>query len=185
MRVEAIRNKKQVRKIIDNLKKEKNYRDLLLFCIGIYTGLRVSDILGLKVRNIKRNADGKIIISKKENKTGKYKNVEFNKELQDILSDYIKGKNKEQYLIVSRNGENKPISRTQAYRIIKKITKKAKLKGNFGTHTLRKTYGFHLYKNSDVSLVQGALNHESQRDTLRYIGVEEIEINRANKILAF
>lgn len=174
MRVEPIKNTKEVRKIINYLIKENRIRDLILFELGIYTGLRISDILALKVGDIK---NGEIL--KKEKKTGKYKRIELHNELKVLLEQYIKNKSKEEYLIKSRVGENKPISATQAYRIIKGIAKVNRLRGNYGTHSLRKTYGVHLYKNNDISVVQRALNHESQKETLRYIGVEEQEINKA------
>ena len=69
--------------------------------------------------------------------------------------------------------------------IIKKAIKRTRLKGNYGTHSLRKTYGYALYENNDLSIVQGALDHDNQVTTLKYIGVTEEEINKATMNIKF
>lgn len=179
MRVDPIKNKASVVKIINELEKD-NERNVILFKIGIYTGLRIKDILKLKVKNINGS-----ILEIQQSKTKKYKRIQLNDDLRNSLKKYIEGKDKEEYLIKSRNGTNEPLSYTQAYRIIKKAIKKTRLKGNYGTHSLRKTYGYALYENNDLSIVQGALDHDNQVTTLKYIGVTEEEINKATMNLKF
>lgn len=181
MRVEPIKNKEKIRKIINDLKRKNKKRELILLLLGIYTGLRISDILELKVINVK----SKNLLSVKETKTGKNKKIELHQELINELKEYCKDKPKDEYLIKSREGINKPISRVQAYRIIKALGKKYRIESNLGCHSLRKTYGYHMYKENDISIVQGALNHSSQANTIRYIGVEEEEINKATRKLNY
>ena len=78
------------------------------------------------------------------------------------------------YLFKGRNGENKPISRVIAYMIINQACKKAQITDNVGTHTLRKTFGYHHYQTfHDVAILQYLLNHSSPSITLRYIGITQ------------
>ena len=78
------------------------------------------------------------------------------------------------YLFKGRNGENKPISRVMAYMIINQACKKAQITDNVGTHTLRKTFGYHHYQAfHDVAILQYLLNHSSPSITLRYIGITQ------------
>lgn len=179
MRVDPIKNKKNVIKIMNELKKDSE-RNLILFKIGIYTGLRIEDILRLKVKNINGNT-----LEIQQGKTKKYKRIQLNDELRKSLKEYLRGKSEEEYIIKSRNGNNKPLSYTQAYRIIKQAIKKSRIKGNYATHSLRKTYAYTLYENNDLSIVQGALDHDNQLTTLRYIGVTEEEINKATMNLRY
>lgn len=179
VRVDPIKNRNNVIKVINELKKGEE-RNVILFKIGIYTGLRIEDILRLKVKNINGNT-----LEIQQGKTKKYKRIQLNDDLRKSLKAYIKGKNEEEYIIKSRNGSNKPLSYTQAYRIIKSAIKKARIKGNYGTHSLRKTYAYALYENNDLSIVQGALNHDNQLTTLKYIGVTDEEINRATMNIKF
>lgn len=93
--------------------------------------------------------------------------------LKGILERYISDKNDDQWLFQSQKG-NKPISRIQAYRIVRKACTKAGLNDNFGTHTLRKTFGYHFYQmTKDVALLQNVFNHSSPNITLRYIGINQ------------
>lgn len=78
------------------------------------------------------------------------------------------------YLFKGRNGENKPISRVMAYMIINQACKKAQITDNVGTHTLRKTFGYHHYQTfHDVAILQYLLNHSNPSITLRYIGITQ------------
>lgn len=168
MKVEPIRDKdklKKVEKVLSN-----NKRNLFLFRLGILTGLRISDLLKLKVNDVKN----KNTIILQEEKTSKMKKAPINNYLKQVISEYIKGMNDDEYLFQSRKGDNNPITRVQAYRIFKKATKKAGLKTQIGTHTLRKTFGYHHYQQyKDVALLQSILNHSSPAITLEYIGIND------------
>lgn len=164
--VEPIRKKTDLTRV-KNLLKKQSQRNLLLFLMGINTGLRISDILKLQVRDIK----GKTMFYIREQKTKKYKKIIIPRKMKIVLDKYIAGLGLDEYLFQSRKGCNKPISRVQAYRIIHSACKAVALKENIGTHTLRKTFGYHFYKKTkDIALLQNILNHSSPRVTLRYIG---------------
>ena len=160
-----------------NILKRKNYRDYFLFMFGINSGLRISDILRLRVKDVK----GQIHISLKEKKTGKAKRLKINNSLQNEIAQYIKGMNDDDYLFPSRNGQGvKPtITRVRAYMILNEAARVAGI-SEVGTHTLRKTFGYHFYqKTKDVALLQEIFNHSAPSITLRYIGINQDIIDSA------
>ena len=168
--VQPLKNKKDINKIKNSLRG----RDLLLFIIGINTSLRISDILPLKVKDVKGD-----YIRVKESKTSKPKRIRINKSIKKAVKNLVpKDASDNDYLFPSRKG-NKPISRVQAWRILNGAAKRSGLRDiRFGTHSLRKTFAYHAYKNgTDISLLMRVLNHSSQRETLRYIGIESEQID--------
>lgn len=172
--VQPIRNKEKIEEIKSVLK-ENGTRDLLLFSMGINTGLRISDLLKLRVIDVK----GKSHVEIKEQKTGKVKRFPILGNLQSMLEEYTKNKGLSEYLFKSRNGENKPLTRVMAYIIINNTCKKCGITDNIGTHTLRKTFGYHHYQTfHDVAILQYLLNHSSPSITLRYIGIAQDNVEQ-------
>lgn len=166
--VQPIRDKQQIEQMKDELKKTGT-RDYMLFFIGINTGLRVGDILELKVLDIKDKSHITIV----EQKTGKNKRFFINEKLKAAIDSYIYTMSNETYLFQSRKGTNKPISRVQAYRILNKAAKALHIT-EIGTHTMRKTFGFwHYHQFSDIAILQDIFNHSSQSITLKYIGITD------------
>lgn len=167
--VQPIRDKKDIERIKTDLLKTSGMKGYMLFVIGINTGLRVSDILSLTVNDVKDKSH----INMKEQKTGKSKRFLINSSLKSDIDKYIEGMNDDEYLFQSRKGENKPISRVQAYRILNKSAKNIGLE-EVGTHTMRKTFGYWHYKQfKDVAILQDILNHSAPSVTLRYIGIND------------
>jgi integrase len=166
--VQPIRDKEKIEQMKIELMKS-GYRDYILFIIGINTGLRISDILRLKVCDIKDKTH--IIITEK--KTGKVKRFLINPYLKQDLDKYIQNMKDEEYLFQSRKGSNTPITRIQAYRILNNAAAVVGLE-EIGTHTLRKTFGyFHYQKYKDVAILQDIFNHAAPSVTLRYIGIND------------
>ena len=167
--VHPIRDKNKIEEIKSYLK-QNGSRDLLLFTMGINTGLRISDLLKLKVIDVRNKSHVEI----KEQKTGKIKRFPLLGNLQSMLDEYTKGKHDNEYLFRSREGANKPITRVMAYLIINEACHKAGIIDSIGTHTLRKTFGYHHYQQfHDVAILQYLLNHSSPSITLRYIGITQ------------
>lgn len=160
------------RNTINNMKNEllkSGSRNYMLFNIGINTGLRVSDILGLKVSDVK----DKTHITINEQKTKKQKRILINMNLKKDIDDYIFTMDEGEYLFKSKKGNNMPLSRVQAYRILNDAALKLNLT-EVGTHTMRKTFGYwhyNIYK--DVAILQDIFNHSSPSITLRYIGIND------------
>ena len=173
--VDPIRNKNDICKIKSVLL-ANNYRDYLLFEVGINTGLRISDILRLKVSDIR----GKYYIELKEQKTGKLKKFRMNSVLRQELENWIMTKNDDSYIFESLRTSGNPLERTRAYCILNQAAKTAKLKIKMGTHTMRKTFGFHFYQQTkDIALLQVIFNHSSPSVTLRYIGINQNILDKA------
>jgi integrase len=166
--VQPIRDREKLEEMKMELLKI-GYKNYLMFVIGINTGLRISDILQLTVKDLKDKTHIKIV----EQKTNKIKRFLVNSSLKVEIDKYINTMSDEEYLFQSRKGENKPISRVQAYRILNSAAEHIGLQ-EIGTHTLRKTFGYWHYKQyKDVALLQEIFNHSSPSVTLRYIGINE------------
>lgn len=167
--VQPIRSMEKIQEIKKRLA-QNGSRDVLLFTMGINTGLRVSDLLSLKVGDVK--GKGEYLL--REKKTKKNKRILLHAVRKDI-EDHTFLKTDDEYLFASRKGEG-PISRVQAYRILNKAAHDVGLK-EIGTHTLRKTFGYHFYRaNHNVAMLQQLFNHSSPAITLRYIGITQDEI---------
>lgn len=111
--VQPIRDPEQIQQIKESLK-EKSERNYILFVMGINTGLRISDILKLKVGDLKSSH-----ISMREKKTGKQKRIQLTPSLKRELRWYIEEREDNEYLIKSREGKNKPIGRLGVAWLIK------------------------------------------------------------------
>jgi integrase len=178
--VQPIRDYELITDMKWSLKKWCGDRDYILFLLGINTGLRVSDLLNLKVKDIKRKKK----ITVKEGKTEKPRIIHLTN-IYEELNEYIKTVDGKEWLFPSRKGD-KPITRIQAYRQLNKAAKMVDIEDGIGTHTMRKTFGYWHYKQfKDVGQLQMILNHAHPEITLKYIGItaEEIENNLNHFVL--
>lgn len=174
MTVQPIRDMKKIKQMYNYLAKH-NPKYAVLFKMGINTGLRISDIIPIKISDIYRNdfnfKEHLIII---EQKTRKEKRIKINDTLRKCLNEYVKEFNLgyNDYLFHSRKGGH--LGRVQVYKV---MTEAAEVLGieNFGTHSLRKTWGYWTYKLSkfNIGLIMDTFNHSSQAVTLRYIGINQ------------
>jgi integrase len=173
--VEPIRKKSDIKKV-ENILRAKSSRDYLLFVLGINCGLRVSDILSLNVADVK----GKTHIQINEKKTGKFKKFPINSKLRPLIEEYTKDKNADEPLF--KTIFQNRLNRVSAYKIINDACAAAKLNISVGTHTMRKTFGYHHYKQfRDVAMLQMIFNHSNPRVTLKYIGISQDEIEESYK----
>lgn len=171
--VEPIRNK-QVLKKIERILKQQSLRNLLMFLIGTNCGLRISDILNLNVGDVRNKTYIDII----EKKTNKPKRFPINTKLKPLLEKFTQGRNDKEPLFLSVF--NNRMERTQCYRIINLACREAGVDYKIGTHTLRKTFGYHHYqKFKDVVVLQKIFNHYSPQITLRYIGIDQDMIDNS------
>ncbi len=176
-KVQPIRDLEKLEELKEELKK-KGTRDYMLFYTGLNSGMRVSDVVNLNVNDVKNtNGTMKSYITIVEKKTKKVKRFPLCNGLLLEMEKYTKNMNNGEYLFKSRKGTNKPITTVQAYRIIKKASEKIGLK-DIGTHTMRKSFGYHHYQQfKDVALLQAILNHSSPSITMDYIGVNQDNID--------
>jgi integrase len=174
--VEPIRKLEDIQEM-KRVLREHSPRDLLLFVIGINTGMRVGDLLSLRVGDVRDEQGIKEFIVIEDAKDGEHQTYYVNPGVRSELADYFEQNTCEEsdYLFRSKKNEA-PITRQQAYRIIRDAAADAGVTGSFGTHTVRKTFGYHAYrKGVAISILAKILHHQSIAETLRYIGVDREE----------
>jgi len=183
--VEPIRDRKKIAQIKNLLRGQKRFRDLLLFVVGINSALRISDLLQLRADHFFED-HGRIKrrFWIKEQKRGKRQEIVINDSIRTTLEEYLDAypqvnKNPENYIFFSTKGEDylHPIKRGQAWKLITSICREVGLAGDFGTHSLRKTWGYHARMTGvDLALIMHKLNHESIAYTRRYLGITDEEL---------
>jgi integrase len=190
--VEPIRNRKKIAQIKNMLRGPKRFRDLFLFVVGINTALRISDLLQLQICHF---VDEQIRIKRrfwiKERKRSKRHEVVINTSIREALDEYLgafpvigNDSNNFVFFNSSTNDYSLPIKRGQAWKFITSICREAGLSGNFGTHSLRKTWGYHARMSGvDLALIMHKLNHESIAYTKRYLGITEDELEAVTQRL--
>jgi len=178
--VEPIRDPKKI-DAMKNYLKGKNIRDYTLFTVGINVALRISDLLGLTWGDVLKNNKEFKIIDIKEGKNQKQRKIKLNRTAQKSFKELLYGLDAydmDNYIFKSREGDNKPITRQQALNILKDAAKAIGVEENVGTHTLRKTWGYHAWKNGfNPALIMETLNHSNLNITKRYLGIRQDEIN--------
>lgn len=173
--VQPIRELKKIDEIKDCLRND-NPRNYILFTLGINTGLRISDLLKLRAGMVRGTH-----ITMYTQKRNKPISIKLNRSLREELSEYTKGMRKDEFLFQSRlkNPEGRPLTRSGAYRVLRKIATDFDLE-EIGTHSLRKTFGYHFYRNTkDIALLMEIFNHTEQSITLRYIGIKQDTLDEA------
>ena len=185
--VEPIRDLNRIQRIKGNLKRKKNPRDLLLFTAGINLGLRISDLLRLKVGDVKdRKGDVRDFIYITEQKTKKQRKIALNDGVREALQIYFNKSgvyDLDRYLFISeKSKKNKPLNRVRAWQLINKWCREVGIKERIGTHTLRKTLGYQMRKNGiAIEVIQAILGHKSAKVTSRYIGISDDELEEVTK----
>lgn len=138
----------------------------ILFEIGIGTGLQLQDILQFRVKDVRDKDKLIAVIGTRQIE----QSFPLKEELQAVISDFIDGRDDDEYLITGYASTHKPLSREQAYRIFKQTGNRIGLK-SIGTQTMRKTFAWRYYKETgDIQYIQNLLNHASPNITFRYIG---------------
>ena len=178
--VEPIRNKADIEKIKRYFLRQKQYRNYCLFVCGINLGLRISDLLKLRISDIYNKTELRLT----EQKTNKSKVININEACQKAVRTYLNSLSSfdiNDYLFKSRKGSG-AINKKTAHQIINDACLSCNIKGNFGTHSLRKTFAYQLYiNNSDnvliLEYIMQLLNHKSQATTIRYLGLEKEKLD--------
>jgi integrase len=174
IKVDPIRELKDIKSIKRLL--QDSPRDLCLFTLGINTNLRASDMLAItagQVRHLK--AGGELVL--KERKTGKHRRINLNKAVIESIKDLMASipyQDKDPLFI----GQRGQLTVPSINRMVKAWCKSINLKGNFGSHTLRKTFGYHqrVTFGRGIPELMTVFNHSSQRETLEYLCVQPDEV---------
>ena len=176
--MDPIRDSRKIESIKKLLSSEP--RNNLLFILGINNGIRTGDLVRLKigqVRNLKPGDHIRII----ESKTGKSNIIGINKSAHKSLNRYLESKPEltdDDFLFQSRKGNN-PVTVGSVSRLVKSWTRAVGLKGKYGAHTLRKTFGYMQRKKHGVGfdVLCQRFNHSSPAVTMRYLGITKKEVS--------
>lgn len=146
--------------------KEVDYKYYIMFELGVGTGLQLQDILAFKNKDVTNKKEITVEIGTKNIKN----TFAIPKDLQKTINDYTKGKDPDAYLILGHKTSNKPVSREQAYRVLRAAGHKIGL-SSIGAQTMRKTFAWKYYKETgDIYYLQNLFNHASPSITYRFIG---------------
>ena len=176
--------------LITRLEKDEDYKFCLLISIGIFTGLRISDLLTLTYSHLLTNE----IFTIQEKKTKKQRSIKVNKDLKEIVARVVqKSKiNDLNELIFINKYKTKSIDKSYVNVKLKEVVKKYRIKldGNVSTHTFRKTLGRRVmevnnYSNESLVLLMELFGHSSMSITKRYLGIREQEIHNVYDSLTF
>ncbi len=149
-----------------NTLKEIDEKYYIMFQLGIGTGLQLQDILKFKVKDVRGKKEITVKIGKHKAKI----TFKIPKSLQKEIADYTKDKSPNDYLILGHKSKNKPVSREQAYRVLRSAGHHVGLH-SIGAQTMRKTYAYNYYKETgDIYHLQSLFNHASPSITYRFIG---------------
>lgn len=175
--METVQPIRDIKQIEDFLKELKNWNEkyYVLAFSGFYSGLRISDLLDLTVQDVRNQTHFTV----KEKKTKKTRRIKIGSELKLVLDKHIEGKPDHEYLFRQRD-ENTPMSRQYSSRILNQAARKVGIKDRISTHSLRKSFGYHMYSQTkDIVLLQKIFGHSAPSVTLRYIGYQDDVIDYA------
>lgn len=169
--IKTVKDIKAIKKLLSD-----NPRDLALFTVGINTNLRASDLLRItagQVRNLKSLDE----IELREQKTGKRRRISLNEACVDAVQALLKNRSyADDEPIFS--GQRGPLTVPSVNRLVKQWCRAVNLPGNFGSHTLRKTWGYHqrVTFQRGVAELMVCFNHSTERQTLDYLCVQPEEV---------
>jgi integrase len=148
--------------------------------VGISSALRISDILSLKVKDVWNGRMPVEYVDLHEKKTGKYKRFPVTPNLSKAIKEYMAeydGKS-DDFLFVSRVGQNKPITRQYANLMLNNACDMVGIIEPFGSHGMRKTWGYWAFKQGiSIDYISIALNHRSISETKRYLGLLQQDLD--------
>ncbi len=177
IKVEPIRDKKAIARIKKLLRDAP--RDLCLFSLGINTAYRANELLAIKVGDVRYLQPGDVL-TRKQSKTHKYRGVVLNGAAQAAIQTWLGSPAGQRltdadYLFTGKRGV---LQVSTVSTMVKTWCQHVGLKGNYGSHSLRKTWGYWQRKErgTAIPLLMEAFRHGTQRQTLEYLGIEADEI---------
>ena len=178
---QPIRDRQELQNFSTYYKDEKpNLRNNALVVLGLNTALRISDLLHLRWNDLydfeKLCFRDHLLI--KEQKTGKRKRIAINEKAREAMEMYFNERNpaEDEFIFSKRTNPYKPLSRSQAYRIIKDDANHTTSEEAVSCHSLRKTFGYFAWQEGvQPALLMDVFNHSSYAITKRYLGIEQDE----------
>ncbi len=182
-KVEPIRNPRKIEAMKKYLLGSGDIRNYALITIGLNTALRISDILSLTWEDVFDLTEKKLKshVWIKEKNTRKTKKFLLNKNALDALTKLkkeTKNIQPDDYIFRSREGCNRPLTRTMALIIVKETAKAVGVKEKCGCHSLRKSFGYWSWKKGvPLALLCELFNHSNQSITKGYLGINQDDLD--------
>ena len=166
---------------IKNRLRRKNLRDFCLFTLGINTAYRAGELLSLTIGQVTHLRAGDIL-EIKQSKTGRHRATTLNRVSVDAIQCWLArhpAAGQEQAPLFLSQRSERALGVAAVNRLVKKWCAEANLSGNFGSHTLRKTWGYHqrVRNNAAIPLLMTAYGHATQAQTLAYLDIQDSEIS--------
>lgn len=167
--------------LIAKMERDEEYKYCLLITVGVFTGLRISDLLRIRFSQILEND----VMTITEQKTKKVRKIKINEDLKTIVTrikDKMGVTDSDQYIFLNRFG-TKPVDKSFVNVKLKELFKKygIEVEGNISSHMFRKTLGnrvlkLNSYSNEAIVLLMELFGHSSMAITKRYLGIREREV---------
>lgn len=179
---DPIRDKRELKALANYFLKRGELRNYCFVVLGAHTALRVSDLLALTWADVYDDDRGcfrdHLVVT--EQKTGKSRCIALNREALHALVVYFphhQGK----YIFSNHRRNEQPISRVQAWRIVRGAAKELGLTGHIGCHSLRKTWGYNAWCRAKIrpEVIMMVYNHSSFAVTRRYLGITQDDLDQA------
>jgi integrase len=186
--VEPIRDPKKIAALKQYLLGGKNIRNYTLVVLGLNSALRISDILKLTWEAVYDFTDDEFRthVYLREMKTDKSKKLTLNNSATKALA-LLKNSidcRPNDYIFMSREGDNRPITRIMALKIVKSASEAVGIKERIGCHSLRKTFGYHSWKKGvPLPLLCELFNHSTQQVTKRYLGIIQDDLDAVYRLI--
>ena len=173
---EPIRDRKAIKRIKHNL--EDQPRNLCLFTLGINSAYRANELLSLKVGQVDYLSAGDLL-ELKQSKQQEYRAITINQTAVEAielwLSHHPNPRSNEP--LFPSTQKDKTLTVPTVCNLLKQWCEEAGLQGNFGSHTMRKTWGYWQYQNdAAIPLLMEAFGHTTQKQTLDYLCIQSAEI---------
>lgn len=178
-KTDPIKKKEDILRLKQYFLDNGNIRNYALVSVALNTSLRIGDLLKLKWKDVYNfeHYTFKKYVDIIEQKTGKRNRIVLNEEVRQSLEKLIETLGtvtKEEYIYKSRVGQNRPIVRSTAFKIIKAAVHVLEMEGVISCHSLRKTFGYQAWKKGvPPALIMSIYNHSSIEITKRYLSIDQ------------
>ena len=181
--VEPIRQRKDIDAIKHALATRP--RDSALFIVGIHFGLRGSDLLALRWDDVWDSATGvRVRVEVCEKKTGKRRSIVVQPNAKVALTAWHAVQQPAQKALVFPSFKGGALTIQRLHQLVNEWTRQVGSEGNFGSHTLRKTFGYQLRQHGvGIETIMKIYGHTSQSVTMRYLGIDRDETDQARLML--
>jgi len=176
------------KEISDIFKVLRNSRDQALFALGMYTGLRIAEIIALRYDQVFTAGSGvrnllKVVRSKKKNTV--YSEIPIHPKLRDRLQAYHKQFDRSEWLFPSEGSATGHLERVRAHYILRDAFDRLRLQ-DASTHSMRRTCLTNMSRAGvPLRTIQDISGHASLSQLQEYLAVDPADKHRAINLLKY